>query len=181
MTTCTTTVSREIGAGSHVIAACAGTRPGPLFVAVGGIHGNEPAGVQAAHRIALALEDHASEIAGCVVLLAGNARALADGVRFLDADLNRHWTPERLESSRIQADPSCSETAELRELRRLLDGLIQGADDDVYVVDLHTTSAGGPAFATVATHFVTGASRPRFPCRSSSESRSNSTGLCSNT
>jgi succinylglutamate desuccinylase len=137
--------------GAHVVAKIAGTRPGPLFIAVGGVHGNEPAGVQAAHRLAIALEDREGEIAGTIVLLAGNARALALGVRYVDTDLNRQWTPHLIEQAQagIGHVPSSSENTELRELLEHLEGLLKGAKGEVYVVDLHTTSAGGAAFATM--------------------------------
>jgi predicted deacylase len=140
-----------VESGSHVIADIVGVRPGPLFVAIGGIHGNEPAGVQAACRIAVGLESREPEIAGRVLLLAGNARALAAGVRYVDADLNRHWSPDLVEERRARAprDPACSEDAELRELLELLERHLADAGGDVYVVDLHTTSAGGPVFATI--------------------------------
>jgi hypothetical protein len=137
--------------GAHVIAEIVGARPGPLFVAIGGVHGNEPAGVQAAHRVAIALEDREAEIAGTVVLLAGNSRALSTGVRYVDADLNRHWTPTRIDESLALAEdnPSCTESAEMRELLHLFERLLANAKHGAYVVDLHTTSAGGAPFATL--------------------------------
>ena len=80
-----------------MIARFAGARSGPCLIAVGGLHGNEPAGVVAARRVAVALEPRADRLRGEVLLLAGNTRALLHRARFVDVDLNRHWARARME------------------------------------------------------------------------------------
>ena len=59
---------------------------GPTLVVFGGIHGNEPAGVFAARRVAARLAELAPPMRGQFVALAGNRPALARGVRFLEAN-----------------------------------------------------------------------------------------------
>ncbi len=72
--------------GDHLIASIRGAQSGPTLIVLGGIHGNEPAGPLAAHRVVAALEERRSCLRGEVILLAGNTLALHRGVRYIDAD-----------------------------------------------------------------------------------------------
>jgi succinylglutamate desuccinylase len=133
-----------------------------VFIAIGSLHGNEPAGAEAAARVAAALEGRRDDLAGTVLLLAGNTRALAAGVRFVDVDLNRRWAPVFVEAARAGAgDPWCSEDAEVRELAAEIDRFVPARD--VYVVDLHTTSADGIPFATLGDTLRNRAFASHFP------------------
>ncbi len=135
--------------GEHVIAAFVGNSTGPTLVAVGSVHGNEPGGAIALKSVAEKLNGLAGKLKGRVYLLTGNTRALEAGVRFIDHDLNRSWTPTNLSSDRAVVMRDSSERAELRELDAILDGLLITALDEVFVLDLHSTSTGGMPFATV--------------------------------
>lgn len=136
---------------THLIASIRGTQPGPTLIVLGSIHGNEPAGALAAQRVAPLLEQRRSLLKGELVFLAGNKRALARKVRYIDADLNRLWTDENVRFIRNGALPrnQISELLELRELLGELDNVIARARGEVFFVDLHTTSAEGKPFATV--------------------------------
>jgi succinylglutamate desuccinylase len=81
---------------AHVLAAIRGPIPGPTLIILGGIHGNEPAGVLAAARVAPRLRAKEGHLRGEIALLRGNARALARKVRYIDEDLNRQWTAENV-------------------------------------------------------------------------------------
>jgi len=116
---------------------------------VGGLHGNEPAGVYALERVLAALESRSAALTGEFVALAGNRAALAKKCRFVDRDLNRAWTDERL--ARLRAEDSLgleSEDHEQLELLRTLDQVVTDARGTVYVLDLHTTSGLGGTFST---------------------------------
>lgn len=158
-------VEQESHAAAHVIAEIAGTKDGPLLIAIAGLHGNEPAGVEAATRTADTIASLAGKIAGSVVLLAGNTRALARNTRFVDGDLNRRWTPAFIEHARsfVPTEPERSEDAELRELLAVFDRLVGNANGEVYVIDLHTTSAGGVPFATLGDTLRNRAFAANFP------------------
>ena len=137
--------------GEHLIASIRGSLPGPTLLILGGIHGNEPAGVLAAERVLPHLQERQADLRGEVVLLRGNTRALERKVRYLDADLNRQWTAE---NARMSESGKCdlAEMSELLEQGELLVALreaVSRARGDVYFVDLHTTSAPGKPFATV--------------------------------
>jgi succinylglutamate desuccinylase len=143
-------------ATAHAIGELRGEAPGPTLLVVGGLHGNEPAGVAACRRVLQRLRGdvHASAgITGEVVALQGNIAALAAGRRFLVRDLNRQWTPARLTAARAAAragDPSAdAEDALLVALADEIDGVLARARGPVFALDLHTTSAEGAAFAIV--------------------------------
>lgn len=136
--------------GSHVVLRLRGDREGPLLVAVGGIHGNEPAGVHAMTRVARELASMGPRLRGDVLFLAGNTRALAANLRFVDVDLNRAWIAPKLDAApNVAPAAEASEDLELHELRGELDAAIAAARGETYFVDLHTMSADGEPFATI--------------------------------
>jgi succinylglutamate desuccinylase len=128
-----------------------GTTPGPALVCIGSLHGNEPAGAEALQRVCTALSSLETPLArGDFLALAGNLAALRRRLRFVDADLNRHWTERRLASvERGDLDPGCAEDAEMFGLLEELTLFWSQASGPVFLLDLHTTSAEGPPFATV--------------------------------
>ena len=136
----------------RVLGRFGGDEPGPLLVAVGGLHGNEPAGVLALRRVLARLVELRPRVRGELLALAGNRAALSRNVRFVDRDLNRLWTPEELAALR-SADRSAddAERREQRELLEVLEPLLAAHADGparaVFVLDLHSTSGGGPPFS----------------------------------
>lgn len=134
------------------IDACEGRSPGPTLVVIGGLHGNEPAGVVAIGRVLMELRRRGleSRLRGRVFGLVGNTRALDHDVRYLDRDLNRAWTPahfERLERQTRSEDSP--EDGEQRELMAAFETLERryGA---LTVLDMHSFSAEGPPFCVAA-------------------------------
>lgn len=132
--------------GSHE-----GSLPGPTMVIVGGIHGNEPAGVIAVERVLRTLQRNQPAMRGRVLGLAGNIRALAEDVRYFDRDLNRRWYPDHLARLRDQDRKlDTPEDHEQRELLDIFDRLDEQFDHPLIVLDLHSFSAEGPPFSVVA-------------------------------
>jgi len=152
--------SNLVEAGLHVVFQHGSPSNGPTLIAVGSLHGNEAAGVKALQRVSYKLQELADQFRGQVVFLAGNTRAIIAGTRFLDSDLNRYWTKENIDRNRQKhVDRPLSEDLEQTELLEILDELLLTARDEVYVLDLHSTSADGVPFATVGDtmrnrHFV---------------------------
>lgn len=136
-------------AGDHNIASFIGDAAGPTLIVVGGLHGNESAGVFALRNVASTLRDQSDRIRGRVVFLSGNTRALFEGKRYIEHDLNRAWTPSAMSRVGSQELLQTSEGIELTELDSILDSILITARDEVYVLDLHSTSADGMPFATV--------------------------------
>ncbi len=81
-----------------------GGSAGPTLIVVGGIHGNEPAGVDAFRRVLAELDPAA--LTGELVGFRGNPAALVAGRRYLVRDLNRQWMPALIASARAAADPA---------------------------------------------------------------------------
>ena len=144
----------DFSAPAHVpvprVLADTGThRRGPTLVCVGGLHGNEPSGVHALQRVAARLGADARGLQGRLLGLAGNRGALAANRRFLDYDLNRAWLPERVELVRKRREGLRAEDGELHALDRRMRMAIAAAKGPVSILDLHSTSGGGPAFVTL--------------------------------
>lgn len=115
---------------------------GPLVLAIGGIHGNEPAGVQAAQRVIEVLEQDAIPLRGKFVALAGNLAALAQRRRYIDMDLNRLWA--------APGPATAADHAEQRALAMTFEELVTGWRGPVIAIDLHTSSADGTPFTCAA-------------------------------
>ncbi|HKA90662.1 MAG TPA: succinylglutamate desuccinylase/aspartoacylase family protein [Haliangiales bacterium] len=145
----------------RTIAKRRGAAAGPTLVVVGGVHGNEPAGVRAACRVVGDVPDRA--IHGEVVALAGNTRALAENKRYLVRDLNRQWSADRLADLDAGRVPDDAESREARELRAALDAAVAAARGPVYFLDLHTTSAEGVPFGLIGDTQRHRAFAARFP------------------
>ena len=125
--------------------------PGPLFLALGGIHGNEPSGIHAAERVLATLEKVRPAMRGRFVALAGNLEALRRKQRFVDYDLNRMWGAASIERVRNQ-DPALDtvEETQQRELLSAIDALMdQAGDDGLIFLDLHSSSAPGAPFTAI--------------------------------
>lgn len=137
--------------GEHLIGEFYGDAGGPTLIAIGGIHGNEAAGVAALRRVAEKLRNSEVVPHGRIYLFAGNSRAIPKGVRFIDSDLNRHWTDENVLRNGLGNNDSASisEDYDQREILATIIEILQTARDEVYTLDLHSTSAGGVPFATV--------------------------------
>ena len=130
-----------------------GNAEGPLLLCVGGLHGNEPAGVRALEKVVAHVSARRHLLRGDFVAVAGNLRALAAGRRFLSYDLNRAWTPSKMAARPAEvlspngrvAEP---EDLEVVRLLRIFDEVSARRRGPVYFLDIHSTSGGGGAFTT---------------------------------
>jgi len=120
-----------------------------LLVLIGGLHGNEPSGVNALRRVVESLEAMRGSLRGDVLMLAGNVGALAVGQRYSAHDLNRGWSEERIVALRAGAALDAEDREQL-ELADLIEGAIARARGPVYLIDLHATSAAGIPFSLCA-------------------------------
>jgi len=122
---------------------------GPLFIVIGGIHGNEPAGIDALQRVFKNLHANKPDFAGMVLGVSGNVRALELGERFIDMDLNRQWKAgniERIEQT-VLADLTQTEEREQKQLLTLFKYIISHTEHaPVIMMDLHSTSSTGGCF-----------------------------------
>lgn len=122
--------------------------PGATLIVVAGVHGNEPSGVIALRRVLDRLEEARPQLRGTIHGLAGNLAALAQGVRYLDEDLNRLWHPDRLAQVR-QGIVRSAEDRQLQDLDKEIELARTRATGPVFILDLHTASGPGPAFTVL--------------------------------
>ena len=124
---------------------------GPTLLVTAGVHGNEPAGLEAIGRVLQTLHGCDAPLRGRVVALRGNLGALAVGSRYLSRDLNRGWSASALAA--IRAKPAADRSSEDREQLELIELFLEverTASGPVLFIDLHTSSADGSPFLCLA-------------------------------
>ena len=126
-------------------------RPGPLFVVIGGLHGNEPGGVLAARRVLRALAESQPDLHGRFVALSGNLGGLRQTRRYLELDLNRVWTEVEVSGLRGSGSQLVSERREQAELLAIIERELaaHAPGEPAVFLDLHSTSGGGPPFTII--------------------------------
>lgn len=122
---------------------------GPTLIVIGGLHGNEPAGVHSLQRLFQRFAEDGCTPEGRFVGLAGNRAALEIGQRFIDDDLNRVWFSERIDELRRCGGVRSAEELEILELDAIFQQLLDEARGKPFVLDIHTTSGPGPAFSVL--------------------------------
>ncbi|MCZ6725896.1 MAG: succinylglutamate desuccinylase/aspartoacylase family protein [Acidobacteria bacterium] len=122
---------------------------GPTLIVIGGLHGNEPAGVEGLQQIFDRLRDDACNLPGRLVGLTGNRAALEVRQRFIDKDLNRVWLREHLQLVRSGMALDTAEDHEAAELDTVFRRVLAEAQGITFVLDVHTTSGPGPAFSVL--------------------------------
>lgn len=125
------------------------TLAGPTLIIVGGLHGNEPAGVEGLKRVFARMEADGCAPRGRLVGVTGNRAALAQGKRYIDRDLNRVWLEDHLEQVRQGREIDCAEDHEVRELDAVFERTLAEARGVSFMLDIHTTSGPGPAFSVL--------------------------------
>lgn len=135
---------------NRVIGEVLGSDNGPTMVIFAGIHGNEKAGVLAAERVLHRIREENMLFRGNVHFILGNIKALNKNVRYLDADLNRVWTRERMKEIKSSSFVLNTETKEQIEIYRILRNIIKNERGPYYFLDLHTTSSPSVPFITIS-------------------------------
>lgn len=136
--------------------------PGPTFIAIGSIHGNEPAGHVALAEVVATLEREPLLKRGELLALIGNVAAVEAGKRYIEEDLNRRWHPDRLERL-TAAGARSAEDRERLALLEAIQGGIAEARGPVVLLDLHTVSGEGKPFAVFADTLRSRSFARRFP------------------
>jgi predicted deacylase len=135
-----------------------GQHPGPKVVFMASLHGNEPAGSVAIHRVLKVLLERQMPFAGEVVGIIGNIKGLNEDVRYLERDMNRMWTDDLIERAnhptptdgpKGPGSGAGAEWEELREAHAVIKNELDGCTQEAFLVDLHTSSADGVPFACV--------------------------------
>lgn len=129
-----------------------------------GIHGNEPSGLHAFERVLAWLQATRPDFRGRLIGLAGNLGALRLHRRFVDEDLNRIWTPERIAALRQPGwVPAGAEQQQQAEILQALEEVFAQAGGAVTFMDLHTSSARGEPFVCIGDTLRNRAFADAFP------------------
>ena len=115
-------------------------------VFLGGIHGNEPAGVFALERVLETLNKERPAFQGKMIALAGNIPALEQNTRYVDVDLNRIWHTSFYNGS--EDHKGTSESLQKRELEDQFKRILSGNIRTIFI-DLHTTSSESKPFMAI--------------------------------
>ncbi len=119
-----------------------GNSEGNTVLFLGGVHGNETAGVGALNSVFKQLELTNPTYKGRAIGLIGNLEATRLNQRYIYKDMNRIWNRETLDDLHYgRLDTRHTEYAELAEVYREVKTIIEEAKGQVFVIDLHTTSS----------------------------------------
>jgi len=134
----------------RIIDEIKGSKPGPSLIFTGGIHGNEPSGVFALHRVMREIRDQKVTVSGSIHAISGNLWALERGERFHKQDLNRLWRGETLEKLKDGTlTKENHDIGEQMEIHSVIETILTTEEGPFYFMDLHTTSAETIPFLTV--------------------------------
>ncbi len=135
--------------GQRIIGRFEGRRPGRTVVAVGALHGNEPAGVEAIEAVLAELARRDVDMAGTLVGVVGNLQASAAFERYLERDLNRGWAPESCDRVATPRPDESPEDAEQRGLLEVFGPLEEQSSEPLVFLDLHSTSGPAAPFSII--------------------------------
>jgi succinylglutamate desuccinylase len=139
----------------HIIDTYEGKQHGALLLIVTTLHGNEPAGEKAVNTVLRLLKEEeernkAFEFKGKIVGLVANHLAKAKQKRYLDTDMNRIWTTERLQHIENAEKLSLAEERQAKTLLQTIRAEIAAyKPTSLYLLDLHTTTVSGGIFTVV--------------------------------
>ena len=135
---------------SRIIGEIKGTQPGPTLIFTAGIHGNEPSGIFALHQVLKEIEEKNISIKGNMYAISGNLTALENGSRYINQDLNRMWTSERMQQIKSgNIDKVGEDTIQQLNIYNIINNILTTEEGPFYFMDLHTTSSETIPFLTV--------------------------------
>ena len=122
---------------------------GPALIVIGGVHGNEPGGIEAFQRVYRQLNTLKLPIKGRLVGLRGNMASLQQGTRLIDRDLNRVCTLENEKRYLAGETPAFQEEKEFFALVEEFEKVQQKGITELFFLDLHTTSSSSQPYISV--------------------------------
>lgn len=126
-----------------------GAKKSPTVIALGGIHGNERAGLNALLKVFKTIEEEKVALKGNFYGISGNINAIKDNIRFKNVDLNRIWTKEEILKLQFENDLEI-ESQEQKEIYVIIKEILNKEKGPFYFLDLHTTSSDTQPFITIS-------------------------------
>ncbi len=141
-----------------------GREPGPVLVFFGGIHGNEPSGVEALEQVFREFSRNPLPVKGHVYGIAGNIPALLQNKRYLEKDLNRTWFKEDIEAlEKGDQKQKTTEDLQMLEILGVIRDLLNAHEAPFYFIDFHTTSSKTLPFITINDAMINRKFARQFP------------------
>jgi succinylglutamate desuccinylase len=137
-----------------------GNKKGATIIFFAGVHGNEPAGIFALESVLRQLNKN--DVKGNIYAISGNLKALKEGKRYINEDLNRLWSEAQIKRT-LQTHSIVSEHQEQKEIFNLLNKIIAKNKGPFYFIDLHTTSSKTLPFITINDAIINRKFSEQFP------------------
>lgn len=137
----------------RIIGSIEGSADGPTIIALAGLHGNEPSGVEALENAFNMIRAAEVDFSGTFLGIRANLPALEQEVRYIDEDMNRIWFPSIIEKIKETPEEELEsvERVEIKRILGIIDDTISNAPGQTTIVaDLHSFSAEGCMFAITA-------------------------------
>lgn len=134
---------------SRIIGTYTRDVPGPVLICIGGLHGNELAGVKALHHVIDELHERQPLFRGKFIALSGNMAALEKQVRFVHEDLNRAWLSPRINdlvNNKTPQEDLNPEEHQIVEIYAILKPYLCPGEFPTFLLDMHTTSSESAPF-----------------------------------
>lgn len=132
----------------RIIGRYGGQVAGPSIFVIGGMHGNEPSGVEALQYVFQKLDQLKPNFKGEIIAITGNLKALQVGQRYIDTDLNRLWKMKP-DMENLENPIASAEKEEFEEIQSMISKAISNRRGPLIFLDLHTTSAESPPFLLI--------------------------------
>ena len=120
------------------------------LIFIGGIHGNEPAGIYGLQKVIKSIRENEIQLQCNFYALAGNLNAIKKNIRYETSDLNRLWTRENIQKIKSQTTVNSQEEKEQSELYNCIETILNSHTGAFIFLDLHTTSAETIPFVTIS-------------------------------
>ena len=105
---------------NRLIGEYEGKEDGPLAIFFGGLHGNEASGILALRKVFKHLHRGEVEVKGKVIGVSGNISALKNDMRYIDYDLNRLFSQDKVENVLKGKAEGLSEEEDLYEILNVI-------------------------------------------------------------
>ncbi|MEO1020929.1 MAG: succinylglutamate desuccinylase/aspartoacylase family protein [Bacteroidota bacterium] len=130
----------------RIIGEIKGSEQGPIVIALTGMHGNEPSGIEALSYIFNKFSKLDHQFNGYLIGLKANLAALDQKCRFIDEDMNRIWFTSIIDKIKRAPEDylTSSERRETKVILNIIEPLMTLAQETgrlLIFADLHTFSA----------------------------------------
>lgn len=133
----------------RILGSVKGVEKSPTVVALGGIHGNERAGINALLKVFNTIRKEQIQLKGNFYGISGNLNAISENIRFKNVDLNRIWTKEEILKLHLEEE-LLPESKEQNEIYKIIKDILKTEKGPFYFLDLHTTSSDTQPFITIS-------------------------------